>query len=577
MGYTLSDGDTGDFFSVDVAKNPRYGTYVFGTRSGRSSNPWEGNTQKRDNPIILVDPPVLHSVSPDDAGRFQLTLINGSESMERRPYVMAIPGETNPNNLGVTVTGDLLGGNRLETFLLDPGKALTINMDVFASPSAFAYRKVGVMLYPEVELNIWKADPRQAFVLSDTAFFSVFFDSTGGQVLASVLSEGWNWMSINRPEGEVASVLGEYPAVQGDLIRSETRSARFDSTLGWVGDLVKLVPGEAYHARLQKSGLLRITGEAVTPVEPLRMRQGWNWVGYLPARRMPIADALASLSERIVEGDAVVGQDGFAQYTNKAGWVGTLDVMKPGEAYALYLTGGGELLYPEAPDVIAPLPTESYETTLQGPEWRVDPGRFDASMILVGEIMLNDAPVDHSALKVAVMAGDEVRGTGEIRWVEALDRFLTFVQVYGESDREEDMRVHVYDGESDALYEDVGTVRYAPLTMLGTAASPVALELSNAGVAPELVDLPKEFELYANYPNPFNPVTVIGYDLPQQGKVSLVVYDVIGRRVATLVSGEQAAGRHKVLFDGRQLASGLYLYRMEVGDFVKVGKMMLVK
>jgi hypothetical protein len=175
------------------------------------------------------------------------------------------------------------------------------------------------------------------------------------------------------------------------------------------------------------------------------------------------------------------------------------------------------------------------------------------------------------------MAGDEVRGTGEIRYVEALDRFLTFVQVYGESDEEQDMRVHVYDGDSDALYEDVGTVRYAPLTMLGTAASPVALELSNAGVAPELVDLPKEFELYANYPNPFNPVTVIAYDLPQQGKVSLVVYDVIGRRVAMLVNQEQMAGRHKVLFDGRQLASGLYLYRMEVGDFVKVGKMMLVK
>jgi hypothetical protein len=251
--------------------------------------------------------------------------------------------------------------------------------------------------------------------------------------------------------------------------------------------------------------------------------------------------------------------------------------MEPGEAYALYLAGGGELLYPPAPDVVAPLPAESYETTIQGPEWRVRPERFDASMVLVGEIVQSGEPLGHSALKVAVMAGDEVRGTGEIRWVEALDRFLTFVQIYGDEEPMEDLRVHVYDGGTDALYEDVGSVRYAPLTMLGTAASPVALDLANAGGAPELLDVPMEFALYPNYPNPFNPVTVIGYDLPQQGKVSLTVYDVIGRRVATLVSGEQAAGRHKVLFDGRQLASGLYLYRMEVGDFVKVGKMMLVK
>jgi hypothetical protein len=198
-------------------------------------------------------------------------------------------------------------------------------------------------------------------------------------------------------------------------------------------------------------------------------------------------------------------------------------------------------------------------------------------MILVGEIVHSGEPLGHSALKVAVMAGDEVRGTGEIRYVEALDRFLTFVQIYGDEEPLDDLRVHVYDGGTDALYEDVGSVHYAPLTMLGTAASPVALDLANAGGAPELLDVPMEFALYPNYPNPFNPVTVIGYDLPQQGKVSLTVYDVIGRRVATLVGGEQAAGRHKVLFDGRQLASGLYLYRMEVGDFVKVGKMMLVK
>lgn len=577
MGYTLSDGDTGDYFSVDIARDPRYDTFVFGTRSGRSSNPWESNTQKRDNPIVMVDPPVLHSVDPDDAGRFELTLINGSESFERRPYVIDVPGETNPKNLGVTVTGDLLGGNRLETFLLDPGKALTVNMDVFASPSAFAYRKVGLMIYPEVEMEIWKADPRQPFALSDTAFFSVFFDSTGGKVLASVLSEGWNWVSINRPEGEIATVLGEYPASQGDLIRTEGRAARYDSSLGWIGDLVKLVPGEAYHAKLANSGLLRITGDAVTPEEPLHMRQGWNWVGYLPARRMPVADALVSLDGRVVEGDAVVGQDGFAQYTNDAGWVGTLDYMKPGEAYALHLTGGGDLLYPPAPEKVASLPTVARETTTGGPDWRVDPERFDASMILVGEIMMGDSPISHTALKVAVTYGDEVRGIGEVRWVEDLDRFLSFVQIYGEEEELDDMRVHVYDGESDALYEDVGKVRYAPLTMLGQAASPVALDLSKAGGAPDLLDLPMEFALYPNYPNPFNPVTVIGYDLPQQGPVSLTVYDVIGRRVATLVNEEQPAGRHKVLFDGRLLASGLYLFRMRAGNFVKTGKMMLVK
>lgn len=101
------------------------------------------------------------------------------------------------------------------------------------------------------------------------------------------------------------------------------------------------------------------------------------------------------------------------------------------------------------------------------------------------------------------------------------------------------------------------------------------------------VDLyPKEFQLYANYPNPFNPETMIRYTVADRGQrlsVSLKVYDMLGREVAVLVDHEQPAGYYEVAFNGAALSSGPYFYRLQVTDvsgravFARVQKMALIK
>ncbi|MFU8860072.1 MAG: chitobiase/beta-hexosaminidase C-terminal domain-containing protein [Cyclonatronaceae bacterium] len=90
-------------------------------------------------------------------------------------------------------------------------------------------------------------------------------------------------------------------------------------------------------------------------------------------------------------------------------------------------------------------------------------------------------------------------------------------------------------------------------------------------------DRPFEFGLAQNYPNPFNPTTNIVYTLAETSDVRLVVYDILGRRVASLVNETQMAGQYNVNFDAVRLASGTYLYRLEAGDFTSVKKMMLIK
>ncbi len=91
------------------------------------------------------------------------------------------------------------------------------------------------------------------------------------------------------------------------------------------------------------------------------------------------------------------------------------------------------------------------------------------------------------------------------------------------------------------------------------------------------VDVAKAYRLEQNYPNPFNPTTNISYVLPKAENVSLKVYDVLGREVATLVNEVKAAGAYTVPFNASNLASGVYFYKLQAGSFVQTKKMMLVK
>jgi hypothetical protein len=87
----------------------------------------------------------------------------------------------------------------------------------------------------------------------------------------------------------------------------------------------------------------------------------------------------------------------------------------------------------------------------------------------------------------------------------------------------------------------------------------------------------RTYQLYSNYPNPFNPSTIIGFDLLQAGRVTLRVYDVQGREVATIVEGTLPAGFHTRTFDGSGLASGMYFYRLIAGSFIQTRKMLLLR
>jgi hypothetical protein len=131
-----------------------------------------------------------------------------------------------------------------------------------------------------------------------------------------------------------------------------------------------------------------------------------------------------------------------------------------------------------------------------------------------------------------------------------------------------------------AVFTGKGSVGIESAKARSSANSPIELKYGTETVQSEAI--PATYALSQNYPNPFNPTTTIHYELAKEGHVEIVIYNMLGEVITTLVNGDQNAGYYDVTWNGQNdkrqtVASGVYLYKMRAGDFVGVQKMVLMK
>ena len=115
---------------------------------------------------------------------------------------------------------------------------------------------------------------------------------------------------------------------------------------------------------------------------------------------------------------------------------------------------------------------------------------------------------------------------------------------------------------SGSIYLDNFEVLISPATSLDFSLTPM---------------MPEKFALFQNYPNPFNRVTAISYQLLTSSEIELSLFDLLGRKIKTLVQQKQNAGDYSIDCDASELASGIYLYQIRAGDFVQAKKMILIR
>ena len=217
VGYTLSDGDVGDYFTVDIKDDPVYNTPVFDMRGGQSSCPVEGPITRLDGteidgtvPRYKADiqangSPVREGVPPDEPAVFELTLTNDSPSGEAAGYEIRQIHSSNPNGARLSINGNGLGG-ALE-YYLEPGEdgSQLITLEVARGATGYRYEDLQLMMYPPCERSLWQdgADLQMA----DTLSVSVQFEAPCTDVELFRPRENW---TVNAADDDLETIFSNF-------------------------------------------------------------------------------------------------------------------------------------------------------------------------------------------------------------------------------------------------------------------------------------------------------------------------------------------------------------------------------
>ncbi len=381
------------------------------------------------------------------------------------------------------------------------------------------------------------------------------------------LRQGWNLIS-SYVAPEPSSLEAVFADVLSDvaLVKDEAGKAFLPGEgINRIGDWDPL---EAYMVYARQAVTLRLSGTSLSGAPPaVPLEQGWNLVPYLREASLPIEEALGSISEHVVLVKDYAGAAWIPEYG-----INHIGLMQPQQGYKVYMAQPAELTYtpsgsseprpaltrgpaPSAP-LKAPGVSSSAVVLVQAEGLR-EGQRVSAWVPERGRI--GEGVVQHGGTVAVTLRGDESATAGVVEGARSNDAIVLNVHPGG---RGEPRRLAI-SSLSDALS---GQRLEGPLSYR-----------SDGFYIAQAEELPQAFRLGQNYPNPFRRSTTIAYSLPEKAKVKLVVYDALGRRVATLVDEEQDAGTYRAKFNAAQLSSGIYFYRLRAGDFTDDGRMVLAK
>lgn len=158
-----------------------------------------------------------------------------------------------------------------------------------------------------------------------------------------------------------------------------------------------------------------------------------------------------------------------------------------------------------------------------------------------------------------------VKENGDASFADIPYKYIVWLQDFSILNNE--IYVYYYDGYREFPYDRPATFKEAK----------ISIDVLLTNIINDEEHLPYEFKLLQNYPNPFNPTTKINYSIPTSSKVSLIVYDILGREVKLLVNEFQNAGRYSIDFNAEGLSSGVYFYRLTSGQFSETRKLILLR
>ena len=381
------------------------------------------------------------------------------------------------------------------------------------------------------------------------------------------LDAGWNLISwdLDTPTDSLGVLLSDIMGNVVVVLGFEAGGLTYDPDWPQFSNLQLADHLHGYWIKTLAADTLKIEAAPVPDDTPIAMEAGWNLVSYLPDYPDSVAHALGSIVDSVI---VVLGFD-KGGLTFDLDWLqfSNLQILSPKFGYWVKMTGPGTLVYPDTQvasgSLLAKVPSyfSSVSSVVPTNEWVSVLGEeviFNGRLLEVGTVIQAKDPD-------GVICGEHV--------VAKEGRF-GMMPVYRD-DPGTEVDEGAVPGDEIRIYVDGAEVNER-ITWSEFG------EVYRVGFTPWGRIIPIHYSLSQNYPNPFNPGTQIRYQLPEAGHVSLVIYNILGQRVKSLVNRRKEEGYYSVYWNGKneegvEVTSGIYLSRMTAGKFTKTRKMIILR
>ncbi|WP_258099575.1 LamG-like jellyroll fold domain-containing protein [Marinoscillum pacificum] len=381
------------------------------------------------------------------------------------------------------------------------------------------------------------------------------------------MKQGWNWISFNVTAVNMVNsnqIFGGLTLTEGDLIKTIDKFDQYGMETGWIGEVTNQGGLDVYTGYKMKLGAAQSFNISGTQVKvdtvEIPLVTGWNWIGYPSSLNMEVNTALGNMN--FTNNDFIKGQNGFALYDDKLGWIGSLEFMVPTKGYMLQVASPGTLTFPDP----ALLRTDNNVTSepISAPEgWNVDVYNFAKSMSIVAQVNLCESS-SRAGDYLGVFVNGECRGYTPIYENADLDNGLFFLTAHAETN-EETLEFKYFSadlGEAFALDRKEVFVSDA---LKGTVNEPISLTMTDEKACARILAAQLEKAGVSIYPNPFESGLNIQLNANASLPLKLQFTDLAGRLV-----DEATVTSKKYVWDGRSstgalLPDGIYMVLLDNG------------
>lgn len=325
------------------------------------------------------------------------------------------------------------------------------------------------------------------------------------------LAKGWNWISSNLSDANYRNAKDFIRPIQDkvECIMAYDSELVRESDNVFVGNLGDLNPTNGYMLLANEAIENVWSGTAVKPENtPLAIKQGWNWIGYVPVAENGLTISLDALSP--AEGDVIKSLDKFAFFSGGK-WTGTLESMAPGAGYMYYSNKASSFYYPSV-RVFEVFSTNA-DDNVSSP-WHIDENKYPYNMTLIGCVCSNGITASPGYFTIGAFVGNECRGIGH--YVED-NLFLT---IHGNINSSETITFKAFDNTTLKEYDIIENAVFDN-TMIGTVQSPYRLNIDSDM---RIVDAEVSRQ-YNIYPNPVRSTLYINGDINRIKSVAILTHN----------------------------------------------------